>query len=159
MKNLFILFCFLVFGVYLNAQTTDIFYYLPDSVEIKISDYVSKQKSNIRFYCFLRSAGKDTFNISVCQYTEKDKKYLEKWVFKSKRKVVIENNNYPLLLDYDYQFATTDSSKIGVYGDRANSLVRLLPIFHCFNMTFTKYFILDNAKKPIGYANKQHKIE
>ncbi len=152
--------CWFVFlGIHVNAQTTDILYYLPDSVEMKVYDYTSKQKSNTKFYFILRSTGKDTFSVSVCQYYEKDKKFLERWVFITKRKVVINKDIYPLLFDYDYIFSTNDTSRVGVYGNRANKLARLLPIVHCFNVKFTKYYILDNANKPIGYANKQYKVE
>lgn len=159
MRYIFLLCCLLFLGIYVNAQSTDILYYLPDSVEMKVYDYTSKQRSNTKFYCMLSSAGKDTFSVSVCQYYEKDKKNMEGWIFMTKRKVVIKKYKYPLLLDYDYTFSTIDSSKVGVYGDRANKLVRLLPIAHCFNVKFTKYYILDNANKPLGYANKQYKEE
>lgn len=157
MRYLFVLCWFLFLGVHVNAQKADILYYLPDSVEMKVYEYTSKQKSNGKFYCVLRSAGQDTFSVSVCQYYEKDKKRLERWIFITKRKVVINKYRYPLLLDYDYTFSTIDSSKVGVYGDRANKLVRLLPIAHCFNVKFTKYYILDNENKPLGYANKQYR--
>lgn len=54
---------------------------------------------------------------------------------------------------YDYKFSTTDYSKIGAYRDRANNLVRLLPITHGFNKPFTTYYILSSANEPIGYSN------
>jgi hypothetical protein len=159
MKFLFVFSWSLFLGISLNAQTSEILFYLPDSVEMKVYSYISLQKSNAKFYCILRSEGRDTFSVSVCQYQEKDRKKLESWVFITKRRVVINRCSYPLLLDYDYRFSTPDSSNVGVYGDRANKLTRLLPIAHCFNVKFTKFYILNNENKPIGYANKQHSIE
>jgi hypothetical protein len=145
-------------GIYANAQSADILYYLPDSVEIKVNEYTAKQKMGTKFYCMLRFVGADTFNISVCQYNEKDKKYLERWIFVSNRKVIVNKFKYPLVLDYDYKFSTINSSRVGVYGDRADKIVRIFPITHCFNLTFTKYYILSNGK-PIGFANAQKKLD
>ena len=159
MKFLFVFSWSVFLGISLNAQSSDILFYLPDSVEINVHNYISLQKSNAKFYCILRSEGRDTFSVSVCQYQEKDRKNLESWVFITKRRVVINKWSYPLIFDYDYRFSTLNSSNEGVYGDRVNKLIRLLPIAHCFNVKFTKFYILNDENKPIGYANKQHSIE
>lgn len=159
MKCLVLFQCMLFLGNYIYAQNTDILYYLPDSVEIKVHEYSLKQQEGAKFYCVLRSVGKDTFNLSVCRYTENEKKNLEKWVYQTKRKVVVNDHNYPLLLDYDYMFSTIKQGRIGVYGDRADRIVRIIPILHCFNIKFTKFYILDEANKPVGFSNKQKKLD
>lgn len=159
MKKLLSIITLLFFWIYSNAQKSSILYYLPDSVEIQVSEYVSKQKHKPNFYFKLESSSKDTFNLIVCQYQEKEKKYLANWIFLTNRKVVIANSRYPLLLDYDYMFSTFDTLRVGTYGDRANKIVRQLSIANCFSIRFTKFYILDSANKPIGYANKQKEVE
>lgn len=155
MQKLFSIIIFLFLWLFSNGQKSDILYYLPDSVEVRVNDYISKQKRNSNFYFILESVSTDTFKVSVCQYQAYDKNSLEGWIFLTKRKVVICKNSYPLLLDYDYMFSTLDTVRVGNYGDRANKIVRQLPIAHCFNIRFTKFYILDSSNKPIGYANKQ----
>lgn len=159
MQKLFSVTIFTFLWIYSNAQKSSILYYLPDSVEVKVNDYISKQKHNPNFYFMLESVNKDTFRVNVCQYQNKEKRRLENWIFLTRRKVVICKSNYPLLLDYDYKFSTLDTLRVGSYGDRANKIVRQLPIAHCFSVKFTKYYILDSADKPIGFANKQKVIE
>lgn len=155
MKKLFLAIFLCSFFINSNAQKANILYYMPDSVEVLINEHISSQKSNSNFYFILESIGKDTFRINVCQYFNKEKKRVEDWIFSTKRKVVINRNSYPLLLDYDYMFSTLNPLRVGYYGDRANKIVRQLPIIHCFSIKFTKFYILSNANKPIQYANKQ----
>lgn len=155
MKKLISILLFLILSFCSCAQKSNILYYLPDSVEVRVKDFISKQKHSSNFYFMLESINKDTFRVSVCQYQAKEKKNLERWIFLTKRRVIVCKDDYPLLLDYDYIFSTLDTLKVGYCGDRANKIVRQLPIAHCFNIKFTKFFILDSANKPVGYANKQ----
>lgn len=157
MYKLSIALLFLFIGNNVSAQKSSILYYLPDSVEIKVNNYIKEQKLNSRhIYLFLENANKDTFRINLCQYQKKNKKRDEFWISLTNRKVVIDKNRYPILLDYDYKFSTIDTLRAGVYGDRANNRTKYFPIYHCFSITFTDFYILDDKSKPIGYANKQH---
>ena len=156
MKKLLSILILLFFGICSDAQKSSILYYLPDSVEIQVNQYISKQQNKPNFYFKLKSDTKDTFNLVVCQFKGKEKKYLESWIFLTNRKVVVSKGRYPLLLDYDYKFSTLDTLRVGSYGDRANKIVRHIAISHCYSIKFTKYYILDSNNKAIGYANRQH---
>lgn len=155
MRDLLFVQIFLFLSIGVNAQRTEILYYMPDSVEIRIHNYVSKQRKSNDFYCFLEYAGRDTLNLKICMYSKREKKNLESWIFQTNRKVVINKYNYPLILDYDYMFSSLDSMRVGAYGNRNSKLAKILPIFHCYSVKFTKYYILNSENRPIGRANKQ----
>jgi hypothetical protein len=139
------------------AQQPKILYYLPDSVEVRINQYLVSQKSGKNYYCILERLDKDTTQIYVSDYTSKGKRYTESWVFNTNRFVEISNRKLPLILDYDYLYSTLDTSKVGKYGQRSIDIVRQMPIIHSFKIKYTKYYILNESNKPIGFSNYQSK--
>lgn len=153
--SLFLFLFMLSSGCLAQKKIKEIFYFFPDSVEVKVHNYILSYPTGHKVYFYLTSTGKDTFDLYSCGYNKTEKKYVSKWIFASSRKAFINGKKYPLLIDYDYRFGTTNVSEIGVFGDRADKLRRTFSAYHCFHVKFTQLYILDDNNKIIGYANKQ----
>lgn len=141
------------------SQKPKILYYLPDSVEVRISDYISSQKEQKNYYCVLEHLNQDTSQVFVCGYSSKEKKGVENWVLNTNRFIVAGNKKLPLIFSYDYMYSPLNPSKVGEYGSRSKKITRQIPIIHSYRIKFTKYYILDENNNPSGFSNYQTKID
>ena len=115
--TLFVLFIFN--GIYGQAQSSDsIVYILPDSVEIMLERYIDVRKNNDNaiFYFYLNRYEKN-YRINVGRITSNsDDEHLLK---NTKRFVLVHEQKYPLILDYDMKFGLLEPDEIiGDFGCR-----------------------------------------
>lgn len=137
-KTIFILsFMFFSFFTSVNGEEKDsIIYYLPDSVEIIINDYLqSWEYDTIKFECIMKQDGK-LYELIVCQYN--DKNYISE---NTNRYVIINNRRIPVYFDYDIEFWLKEEQvkNLGEFGNRFGGLLPKRKIlFHCFSIKFNR---------------------
>ena len=141
------------------SQKPKILYYLPDSVEVRINDYILSQKEHKNYYCVLEHLNQDTSQVFVCGYFSKQKKGIETWVLKTNRFIVVGDKKLPLIFSYDYMYSPLNLAKVGDYGSRSKKITRQIPIIHSYRVKFTKYYILDENNIPSGFSNYQTKVD
>lgn len=78
-------------------------YILPDTVANLLEKEVHRRKGNV--YFFLRKRNDGTFSIYPS-----DPKQVEFWISRTNRKVFVKGKYYPLLFDYDMEWATTSTA-------------------------------------------------
>ena len=110
-----------------------ILYVSPDEVEAEINDYIERrlQSAELKFSMTLYRKGNGVYELFV--NTGRD--YID-WAKASNRYAVINDKQYPLLLDLDYDFGAPDPSRIGTYGHR--EVLRIIAINDGFCIRFTK---------------------
>ena len=123
-----------------SQNNEKILYMLPDDVEVQASNYikrVSKQQEYL-FYFVLNKKPDTTYRLDIVHYKAESSKGLIYWVKSTNRHVVVNQERYPLLLDYDYLFSTKQPSNIGNYGEREGQILITMPIHVGFYIDFNK---------------------
>lgn len=111
-----------------NAQSNKevIRYYLFDKVEIKVDSIIrnlEKSKFRLRYYCLL-TRDSDIYNLSICNYQDKDIKNIPQIVFLTNRYAVINKRLIPIIFDYDLSF-TTPRKNYSLFGKRDGNIIRM----------------------------------
>lgn len=111
-----------------NAQSNKevIRYILFDKVEIKADSIIrnlEKSKFRLRYYCLL-TRDSDTYNLSICNYQDKDVKSIPQIVFLTNRYAVINKRLIPLIFDYDLSFITPRKNN-SLFGKRDGNIIRM----------------------------------
>lgn len=128
----------LIYSVSIYSQEKDsIIYIFPDKVEQKLYEQIKKvislESFNFKFY--LQTISKDEFRIAYSYEKEPSKNY---WINNTNRFILIKNEKYPLILDYDSLFSTNNPKDIGEYGHREGYVLKSLFLFDGYNITFDK---------------------
>lgn len=124
-----------------------IIYIFPDEVEVKLYNYIKKtEKKQQKVVLTLYKSDAGIYTVFVNFHKVLDNTSIastsDKWVKITNRYVVINDMEYPLLLDYDYQFSTSKPSEIGEYGSRNGQVMRTMSINHGFFVRFSGSKIL-----------------
>jgi hypothetical protein len=56
-----------------QKKIKEIFYFFPDSVEVKVHNYILNYPIGHKVYFYLTSTGKDTFDLFSCGYNKTEK--------------------------------------------------------------------------------------
>lgn len=137
------LFFVLLLGITSNTCSQNkekILYMLPDDVEVQASNYikrVSKQQEYL-FYFVLNKKPDTTYRLDIVHYKAESSESIIYWVKSTNRHIVVNQERYPLLLDYDYVFSTKQPSSIGNYGEREGQILKTMPIHEGFYIDFNK---------------------
>ncbi len=117
-----------------------ILYIFPDDVEIAINDYIEKyaDKESLQFVLTLYKDEAGTYKVYVNSYRTDSGNSKHCWEQATNRFAVVNNNEYPLLFDYDYDFSTTKPSEIGEYGQREGQVLKIMSINDGFYVKFSK---------------------
>jgi hypothetical protein len=128
-----------------NAQKKgDVTYLLPDDVEIELNEHLS-QSTDFNYMVLFSS--KDFYELFVINDNEYAKRPYGSFITATNRNVMVNGKNYPLLLDYDFNFSTTDTINIGEFGKRDGMVKKVQPIFHGYSIKFTNKGIVNQAPK------------
>lgn len=134
-------------GVLSHAQKKNkIHFIFPDSVEITINNYIEEKQeraSKEKYSCFLWHDSSSIYRLTILPYKKNEKSVIANWIRSSSRVAVINKRRFPLLLDYDFSFGTSDPENIGQYGERDGYVKKMNLIAHAFTITF------DNSKGKI----------
>lgn len=126
-----------------------IIYVFPDEVEIKLYNYIEKinAKRDSEIVLTLCKSESNYYEVYVNCNKITDVSLIDaadiKWAEFTNRYVVINDDEYPLLLDSDYAFSTKRPSEIGKYGGRDCQVLRTMPVNDGYRVKFTKEGIID----------------
>ncbi|MDO5523560.1 MAG: hypothetical protein Q4G48_05880 [Bacteroidia bacterium] len=115
MRNRLILFCLFSFVfISIDAKETDsIFFILPDSVELKISEEIKNiDFSEFGLFFSLSTFDKNIYRINYSCFSNVSKPK-DPWVDNTNRFLIINDNKFPLIFDYDSDFSTQKNSISG----------------------------------------------
>lgn len=123
-------------------------YIFPDELETTLYDYI--QKINVKRDCeivlTLCKSENGYYEVYVNCHEITDTPLIDaadnQWAKSTHRYVVINENEYPLLLDYDYAFSTKRPAEIGTYGSRDCQVLRTIPVNDGYRVKFTKEGII-----------------
>lgn len=136
-KLIVLLFVFACCRVNLYAQSQRILYFLPDSVEVRIDNYMESKKN---FKCnsiyFLLKKDSSIYNITIIPLVPDSDSNILHWVSVTNRYILINQTYYPLLFDYDFSFSTPDSVHVGEFGHREGNIKKLHLIAHRYTIFF-----------------------
>lgn len=139
MKKNYILLLILtcIYCIPLKSEIKDsILYILPDKVEVKLSEYIQSSKlENSRWKFYLTRTENSMYRIYVASFKGETTDY---WYINTNRFVVIDTENFPLILDYDSMFSTKDPDRIGEYGKREGQILKTTFIYDGYNIIFDK---------------------
>ncbi len=124
----------LFFSCYSQRQES-IIYVIPDSVEILASEYIEKHNEYCYFVMYNNGENYELFIVSGDDY--QDKSY-SAFITNSNRKVVIDDKEYPMLFEYDFDFSTIDKLNIGEFGKRDGMIKRVQAIYHGYSIKFDR---------------------
>lgn len=99
-----ILLCFLLFSCSLTKTSitnNDIIYIFSNEIENNIYDLIKRKKMN---FCFDMRKKEDSYIVYISPINVT-------WSHRTHRKIYIKGELYPLILDTDYLFATTENLK------------------------------------------------
>jgi hypothetical protein len=100
----------------------------------RIKETPSSKNYNFKFY--LEYIDKDTFRLYLSKYNVLSPNY---WDNNTNRFILINDEKYPLILDYDSMFGTSKPNEVGEFGKRDDGFVwRSLFIYEGYNITFNK---------------------
>ncbi|MDP4183837.1 MAG: hypothetical protein Q8862_01585 [Bacteroidota bacterium] len=138
-----ILLFFMVSNAY-PKEAKKILYIFPDDVEIKLSKYIENTNKQHEFvvYLMLSKSSDERYKLYIAFYKKKHIKNVIYWVKSTNRYVVVNQEKYPLLIDYDYDFSTSNPLNIGDYGGREGQVLRAMPFYDGYNIEFNKYGII-----------------
>ena len=114
-------------------------YVLSDSVEITIEKYISNYICDHNYgvnFCFILSHISDNFKISIVPIKSKSE-YKNLWFSNTNRFILIKENYYPLIFDFDMLFGAIGKS-LGNYGSRNDNIRRLYISGDFYSIVFTK---------------------
>lgn len=128
-----------------NAQKKgDITYLLPDDVEVELNEHLS-QSSGFNYMVLFGS--KEHYELFVINDDEYSKRPYGNFITATNRNVLVNGKSYPLLLDYDFNFSTTDIVNIGEFGKRDGMVKKVQSIFHGYSIKFTNKGIINKVPK------------
>lgn len=116
-----------------------ILYVFPDEVEMAIDRYMESlpNSEELRFVLTLYKNTNGTYDLYVNSHGADNGGSLY-WERITNRYAVINNREYPLLFDYDYDFGTSRPSEIGTCGERDGQVMRVMSVNDGFHLTFSK---------------------
>jgi hypothetical protein len=135
-KYLIIVFWLLSIKVYSQSKVV---YIIPDSVEVAIKKQISKLKHNSAdaFIYFLLEKNKGgIYSLSLFRDPARQGGLMDKILKLTNRVLLIDEDKYPLMFDYDFTFSTPKETKIGSIGNREGNVVRSTALFHGYTIFF-----------------------
>jgi len=140
MKNI-LLIAFLIIGIKGYSQSK-MLYIVPDSVEVVLERkiVILKERSRNTFFYFLLSKDStNTYSLSLFPAKNKEEAVIgNKKLIRTNKALLINNTQYPLLLDYDFIFGTDKENQVGELGYREGNVVRSTVLFHGFTIYFNR---------------------
>lgn len=123
-----------------SQEVEKILYVVPDDVEVQVNKYIERVKKQKEYliYFVLSKKSDAAFRLDVVSYKEINKENVIYWVKSTNRYVVINQDKYPLLLDYDYVFSTKQPSNIGNFGEREGYILKTMPINEGYHIDFNR---------------------
>jgi hypothetical protein len=120
------------------AQSHKILYILPDSVELRINRYILNTiQQEQKLYFLLKKDTLGIYNLTVIPFVPNDNRSdVSAWVKVTNRHILIDKESYPLLLDYDFTFSTSNPSDIGELGHREGNIRKMHLIAHRYTIYF-----------------------
>jgi len=125
-------------------QKGDVTYLLPDDVEVELNTHLSKSSG---FNYMVLFDSEDYYELFVINDNEYAERPYGSFITATNRNILVNDKSYPLLLDYDFNFSTTDTVNIGEFGKRDGMVKKVQPIFHGYSIKFTNKGIVNQAPK------------
>ncbi len=112
-----------------------ILYVFPDEVEVALNDYIKNLKKinkDFQFNLILYKEADGNYRVFVSYYEPSKRSLtysvLVDWPECSDRRVIINDEEYPLVFDHDYDFGTPDPLNISEFGKRDETILRVMLI-------------------------------
>jgi len=131
---------FLVGLTFRSYSQSGIKYFVPDTVEILLEKQVRSFKNNIKdekVYFLLGKENDNTYHLSLIRDKSNQIDNMTAKLLKSNNRcIVIDQEQYPLIFDYDFTFGTPKETQIGEFGKREGNIVRSNMLFHGYSIYF-----------------------
>lgn len=131
---------FLVGLTFRSYSQSGIKYFVPDTVEILLEKQVRSFKNNIKdekVYFLLGKENDNTYHLSLIRdKSNQIDNMIAKLLKSNNRCIVIDQEQYPLIFDYDFTFGTPKETQIGEFGQREGNMVRSNMLFHGYSIYF-----------------------
>lgn len=153
MKNIIILLFLILPCSYIIGQNQDsIVYIVPDSVEIMLNKEIQSRKSyrkDIDCGLYLSKGSNGMFTLHLIEYND-----FNFHLKNSNRYLLVDSTKYPLLFDYDIEFASYGKREIREMGSRFDGVIpKNYYIIEGYSISFDLFG--KNIKENLGIYKKK----